>query len=139
MTSRPAVSVLQNSSFPNSGRKTRFATNYQISSKIPSHVSLRLSSWFVGLTILSTTHLVPKLSEKDLIQTLVSIAPDVEYHSDAYAVQVLQFLQHDGYIDTARTFADEIQTERRALAVGNRTVNDIHVKDDQHATNRQCM
>ncbi|CAI4215199.1 unnamed protein product [Parascedosporium putredinis] len=60
------------------------------------------------------------MNETDLIQSLV-----------------LQFLQHDGYVETARAFAEEIEAERQALAIGNQTVGPINVRDDQDATNRQ--
>ncbi|CAK7274064.1 hypothetical protein SEPCBS57363_005969 [Sporothrix epigloea] len=48
----------------------------------------------------STDKLAPTKSETDLIQQLV-----------------LQFLQHDGYVDTARAFAKEIWEEKSALAM----------------------
>ncbi|SPN97391.1 related to human RANBPM NP_005484.1 [Cephalotrichum gorgonifer] len=60
------------------------------------------------------------LGETDLIQSLV-----------------LQFLQHDGYVETARAFAQEIQSERQALTIGTQDAPTINVKDDQDATNRQ--
>lgn len=68
----------------------------------------------------STSSLSP-LKERDLVQSLV-----------------LQFLQHDGYIQTARAFAQEIQGEKKALSIDpNAIVEDISVKDDEHATKRQ--
>ncbi|KAK7942950.1 SPRY domain-containing protein [Apiospora aurea] len=70
----------------------------------------------------STDKLVsPPLSETDLIQRLV-----------------LQFLQHDGYVETARAFAEEIHGEKQALRLDPRTqVGGINVKDDEDATRRQ--
>jgi len=53
---------------------------------------------------------------------------------------VLQFLQHDGYIETARAFAEEIHGEKRALSLDpNAVIEDINVRDDEHATKRQRM
>ncbi|KAK4241617.1 hypothetical protein C8A03DRAFT_12110 [Achaetomium macrosporum] len=68
-----------------------------------------------------TSRLVPGLSETDLIQQLV-----------------LQFLQHDGYVETARAFAEELQAEQTALRLDpNQPVRGINIKDDQDAHNRQ--
>lgn len=68
----------------------------------------------------STSKLSP-LKERDLVQSLV-----------------LQFLQHDGYIETARAFAEEIHGEKRALSLDpSAVIEDINVRDDEHATKRQ--
>ncbi|PSR87304.1 CTLH/CRA C-terminal to lish motif domain-domain-containing protein [Coniella lustricola] len=68
-----------------------------------------------------TSRLAPPLDETDLIQQLV-----------------LQFLQHDGYVDTARAFAQEIQTEKQSLSLDpDYQVPGINIKDDEHANNRQ--
>ena len=82
------------------------------------------------------------LSETDLIQSLVRAMPSlwlsyllVDFTNLPH--QVLQFLQHDGYVETARAFAQEIQSERQALATGGEAVYTFNVKDDQDATNRQ--
>jgi len=51
---------------------------------------------------------------------------------------VLQFLQHDGYVETARAFADEIQQEKQALNLhSEETVNSTTIKDDEDANRRQ--
>ncbi|KAK6851081.1 Ran-binding protein 10 [Apiospora arundinis] len=70
----------------------------------------------------STDKLVsPPLNETDLIQRLV-----------------LQFLQHDGYVETARAFAEEVHEEKQALRLDPSTqVAGINVKDDEDATRRQ--
>ncbi|KAH6690561.1 ran-binding protein [Plectosphaerella plurivora] len=61
------------------------------------------------------------LKERDLVQTLV-----------------LQFLQQDGYIETARAFAEEMHTEKKSLSIDpNEVIEDINVRDDEHATKRQ--
>jgi Ran-binding protein 9/10 len=53
-------------------------------------------------------------------------------------LQVLQFLQHDGYIETARAFAEEVQAEKRALTLdANAAVKHINVSDDEDANRRQ--
>ncbi|KAK4230267.1 hypothetical protein QBC38DRAFT_507603 [Podospora fimiseda] len=66
-------------------------------------------------------HLAPDLTETELIQQLV-----------------LQFLQHDGYVETARAFAEEIHAEKTALRLNNKEpVKGINIKDDEDANNRQ--
>lgn len=53
-------------------------------------------------------------------------------------MQVLQFLQHDGYVDTARAFASEIQSEKQSLCMDPSVkVPGIDIKDDEDANNRQ--
>jgi len=69
----------------------------------------------------SIDRLVPGMDETELIQQLV-----------------LQFLQHDGYVETARAFADEIQQEKQALNLhSEETVNSTTIKDDEDANRRQ--
>ncbi|CAK7223112.1 hypothetical protein SCUCBS95973_005067 [Sporothrix curviconia] len=71
----------------------------------------------------STDELSPAKSETDLVQQLV-----------------LQFLQHDGYVDTARAFAKEIQAEKSALAVdSDEPVQGYNVADDLDANKRQSI
>lgn len=73
------------------------------------------------LTCCSTEKLAPKLNETELIQQLV-----------------LQFLQHDGYVETARTFAEEVQAEKRALSLDpNAVIHGFDVKEDEDASHRQ--
>ncbi|KAI0134757.1 SPRY domain-containing protein [Xylariales sp. AK1849] len=63
----------------------------------------------------------PSMSETELIQQLV-----------------LQFLHNDGYVETARAFAEEIQEEKTALSVDSTTpVEGINLKDDVDANRRQ--
>ncbi|KAI1806838.1 SPRY-domain-containing protein [Daldinia bambusicola] len=63
----------------------------------------------------------PPRSETELIQQLV-----------------LQFLQHDGYVETARAFAEEIHAEKRDLQIDERTaIPGINIKDDEDAHHRQ--
>ena len=53
-------------------------------------------------------------------------------------LQVLQFLQHDGYVDTARAFAGEIQGQKQALSLDpNAKVDGISITDDEDANKRQ--
>ncbi|KAG5923011.1 hypothetical protein E4U42_005077 [Claviceps africana] len=67
------------------------------------------------------SRLEPGLGETDLIQALV-----------------LQFLQHDGYVETARAFAQDIKQQKEALNLDpNVTVDGINIKDDEDANNRQ--
>ncbi|KAK4444834.1 hypothetical protein QBC34DRAFT_474055 [Podospora aff. communis PSN243] len=68
-----------------------------------------------------TSKLAPPLNETELIQRLV-----------------LQFLQHDGYVETARAFAKEIHAEKQALNLDpNKEIEGINIKDDEDANNRQ--
>jgi hypothetical protein len=61
------------------------------------------------------------LSESDFIQALV-----------------LQFLQHDGYVDTARAFANEMKEQKEALNLDpNVKVDGVSIRDDEDAHNRQ--
>ena len=61
------------------------------------------------------------MSETDLIQSLV-----------------LQFLQHDGYVETARAFAEDMKLQKEALNLDpEATVPGINIKDDEDANNRQ--
>ncbi|KAI5927049.1 SPRY domain-containing protein [Camillea tinctor] len=63
----------------------------------------------------------PPINETELIQQLV-----------------LQFLQHDGYVETARAFAEEIQNEKQALRIDSGVpVTGINIKDDEDAHRRQ--
>lgn len=65
----------------------------------------------------------PKTGETDLLQQLV-----------------LQFLQHDGYVETARAFAEEIQSEKQALNLDPKVpVEGINIKDDEDANHRQSI
>lgn len=68
-----------------------------------------------------TSHLEPGMNETDLIQTLV-----------------LQFLQHDGYVETARAFAEDMKLQKEALNLNpDVTVDGVNIKDDEDANNRQ--
>lgn len=61
------------------------------------------------------------MNETDLIQTLV-----------------LQFLQHDGYVETARAFAEDMKLQKEALNLNpDVTVDGVNIKDDEDANNRQ--
>ncbi|KAK4033739.1 hypothetical protein C8A01DRAFT_49718 [Parachaetomium inaequale] len=73
------------------------------------------------IRLADTSKLVPGLSETDLIQQLV-----------------LQFLQHDGYVETARAFAEELHAEKTALRLDpQEPVKGISIRDDEDAHNRQ--
>lgn len=70
-----------------------------------------------------TRVLAPSLSETELIQQLV-----------------LQFLQHDGYVETARAFAGEIHAEKSALRLNPKdAIKGIDIKDDEDAHKRQSI
>jgi hypothetical protein len=68
----------------------------------------------------STTNLQPPLDESTLLQELVA-----------------QFLAHDGYVETARAFAEEVATETMALQNGrNEPLKKYEVEEDHEAINR---
>ncbi|DAA79787.1 TPA_exp: putative Ran-binding protein (RanBP10) [Trichophyton benhamiae CBS 112371] len=70
-------------------------------------------------TDLSTLH--PTLDESEFMQKLVA-----------------QFLAHDGYVETAKIFAQEVQDEKRALQTsGEVSMKELEVEDDVDAINRQ--
>ena len=69
------------------------------------------------------TTLNPKLSEAALIKELVS-----------------QFLRHDGYVETAKSFAEEVRAETGALRKDQDTMLDnLEMQQDNDAMNRQRM
>jgi hypothetical protein len=73
------------------------------------------------LTSSRTSELAPPLNETELIQSLV-----------------LQFLTHDGYVETARAFVDEIHSEKKALSLDpNAIIHGWEVKEDEDAGHRQ--
>ncbi|CAZ80030.1 unnamed protein product [Tuber melanosporum] len=68
-----------------------------------------------------TAGLCPSLDEAALIQALVS-----------------QYLAHDGYVDTARAFSDDVQNEARALDSGRSgALKTLEMKEDKDAIHRQ--
>jgi hypothetical protein len=68
----------------------------------------------------STDTLQPPLNESALLQELVA-----------------QFLAHDGYVETARAFAEEVATETTALQNGQREpLKKYEVEEDREAINR---
>jgi len=70
-----------------------------------------------------TSGLCPSLDEAALIQALVS-----------------QYLAHDGYVDTARAFSDDVQNEARALDSGRSgALKALEMKEDKDAIHRQSM
>ncbi|KUJ18418.1 uncharacterized protein LY89DRAFT_48210 [Mollisia scopiformis] len=69
----------------------------------------------------STAKLAPPMDETELIQALV-----------------LQALAHDGYVETARAFAEEVHAEKKALSLDpNEVVKGFDVKEDEDASHRQ--
>ncbi|OQE29749.1 hypothetical protein PENSTE_c002G09687 [Penicillium steckii] len=68
----------------------------------------------------TTDTLQPPLGESTLLQELVA-----------------QFLAHDGYVDTAHSFAQEVATETAALQSGHGTpLKKYEVEEDHHAIHR---
>jgi hypothetical protein len=69
----------------------------------------------------SAASLHPPLDETGLIHELIA-----------------QYLAHDGYVETARAFADEVRVEAKALANGDETgLKDLNPEEDVDAINRQ--
>ncbi|KFY06292.1 hypothetical protein V491_08728, partial [Pseudogymnoascus sp. VKM F-3775] len=69
----------------------------------------------------STANLAPPLDETSLIQSLV-----------------LQYLAHDGYVETAKAFSEEVRSEKQALNIGNKEeVKGFEFHDDGDASQRQ--
>ncbi|KAK4121115.1 SPRY-domain-containing protein [Parathielavia appendiculata] len=88
---------------------------------IDGYMKKQRASIIEEIRLADTSWLVDGLSETDLIQQLV-----------------LQFLQHDGYVETARAFAEELQEEKKALRLTpDEPVQGINVRDDEDAHNRQ--
>jgi Ran-binding protein 9/10 len=51
---------------------------------------------------------------------------------------VAQFLAHDGYVETAKAFAEEVQSEDNALKSGSvSSFDNFAVEEDLDAVNRQ--
>ncbi|KAM3477215.1 hypothetical protein MY5147_002817 [Beauveria neobassiana] len=68
-----------------------------------------------------TSKLEPGLGETDFIQALV-----------------MQFLQHDGYVETARAFAEDLKIQNEALSSNTGPMfSVINIRDDEDANNRQ--
>ena len=69
-----------------------------------------------------SANLHPPLDESALIQAFVS-----------------SYLAHDGYVDTARAFAEDVQKEARALASTGRreSIRPFDIKEDMDAVHRQ--
>ena len=52
---------------------------------------------------------------------------------------VAQYLAHDGYVETARSFAREVHDSRRTLAKDDDSLGLFDPSQDIHAINRQSM
>jgi hypothetical protein len=64
--------------------------------------------------------LYPPLSENQLIHRLIA-----------------QYLAHDGYVETARAFAEEVRTENEALNGPGSSPKELEPEEDHVAVNRQ--
>ena len=89
-----------------------------------------------------TLHYSPKMQqekiEKEIAEADTSfLAPGMKEH-ELINQLVLQFLQHDGYVETARAFAEELRDVDVALRQDPaEEVPGINIKDDEDARNRQ--
>ena len=53
---------------------------------------------------------------------------------------VAQFLAHDGYVETAKAFKEEVQSEANALrSIPTTSFDSFEVEEDVDAVNRQRM
>ncbi|KHJ33087.1 putative spry domain-containing protein [Erysiphe necator] len=69
----------------------------------------------------STDKVAPPLRETELTQALV-----------------LQFLKHDGYVESAREFAKEVYFEKKALSLNPETIlPDYDIKEEEDTSHRQ--
>lgn len=67
------------------------------------------------------SNIYPRLDEKSLVKELVE-----------------QFLAHDGYVETAKAFRAEVQSEANALrSTPNTSFDGFAVEEDVDAVNRQ--
>ncbi|OIW23572.1 SPRY-domain-containing protein [Coniochaeta ligniaria NRRL 30616] len=88
---------------------------------IDGYVKMEKANIWEKIRQSDTSKLVPGLNETELIQQLV-----------------LQHLQHDGYVETARAFAEEIVAEKTRLRLDpEEPVASINVRDDEDARKRQ--
>lgn len=75
------------------------------------------------ISLTSIANIQPSLDETSFLQELVA-----------------QFLAHDGYVETARAFAEEVAAESAALENGRETqLKKYEVEEDVEAINRQSM
>lgn len=52
---------------------------------------------------------------------------------------IAQYLAHDGYVETARAFADEVHGQRESLSENIQPLKMFDPSQDVHAVNRQSM
>lgn len=50
---------------------------------------------------------------------------------------IAQYLAHDGYVETAKAFAAEVQQNRRLLSGDSNAASHLEYKEDPDAINRQ--
>lgn len=74
-----------------------------------------------SINSVNTSLLAPPLTEDDFIKELVA-----------------QFLRHDGYVDTAKAFSQDVQSASKALNKGMEApLGRFSIQEDLDATNRQ--
>jgi Ran-binding protein 9/10 len=88
---------------------------------IDSEVHRERSTLALEISKTTTIDLRPKTSETTLIQELIS-----------------QYLAHEGYVETARSFASEVEQETRTLSSSGRSEGGVPVvEEDVNAVHRQ--
>ncbi|KIH88548.1 ran-binding protein [Sporothrix brasiliensis 5110] len=87
----------------------------------------------------SSLKLFPSVGMKKLGEHIRVNFGQVPFTFDIDGVmKVLQFLQQDGYVDTARAFAKEIEAEKEALNIDSKhPVRGYNIADDEDANKRQ--
>lgn len=100
----------------------------------------------VKVTLVFSTSKAPFLTqpqfERSKIQTQISntsvdsLQPPLDESALLHEL-VAQFLAHDGYVETARAFAEEVGTETAALQNGHgESLKKYEVEEDREAINR---
>ena len=76
--------------------------------------------------------------QRDIVHTKVSGIKTPFVEVELVQQLVAHFLAHDGYVETARAFMEEVQAEKRALSTKkDEQIETVEIEDDFDATNRQ--
>ena len=51
---------------------------------------------------------------------------------------IAQYLAHEGYVDTAKVFVDEVQAAKTLVCPDDAPIQSFEFKEDLDAINRQC-
>lgn len=91
------------------------------------------------MLIASVATLAPPMDETRLIQSLVKITHQQQnLKTIANILKVIQYLTHEGYVETAAAFAGEVHSEQQALSIDpDAIVPVLDYRQDEDAGNRQ--